>query len=290
MSNIVNIKRLDIMSFSSSPKYFYEFIQNIPILTKEEESELIEDMNVKGCLEAAHKLIIHNLRYVHFITHKYSGYGIPYEDLVQEGIIGLMHSIKKFDPTNGVNLITYASHLIEGAIKKYIITNWNMVKITTTHDNKKLFFNLRKYLSNNNHPTKQEIETASLELGVSKDEIVDFAQRMNYGESSLDYTQSYEDSDDYMGPSISDILTDGVTIEDKMAEYDRMKLLDAITESMDALTQKEKEIIEARYMIDDRKTLSELSHTYGVSMERIRQIEVSAIKKIKNNLALCGAV
>ncbi len=290
MSNLVNIKQLNMTTFGSSPHYFYEFIKNIPILTHEQEIELFTDMNVKGCLEAAHKLIIHNLRYVYMVCNNNRGYKLPYEDMVQEGIIGLMKGIKNFDATKGVPLVGYATHYIENAVREYIITNWNMVKITTTHENKRLFFNLRKHVSDFKHPSTHEVKTASLKLGVSEKEIVSFTQRLGYGECSIDSPPLGIEYDDSYGITLGDTLTDDSTIEDNLMRMDELKTLDAVNDALSLLNDREKEIIELRYLNNERKTLNELSHTYGVSTERIRQIELNAIKKIKTTLASCGVV
>lgn len=289
MSNIINLQRFNITTFNSSPKYFYDYVKDIPILTKEQECELVSDMNVKECLEAAHKLVIHNLRYVHSITHKYSGYNLPYEDLVQEGVIGLMKAIKNFDMTFGVGLCTHAKYYIESAIKEYIVNNWNIIKITSTPENRKLFFNIRKHIQNPMNPTKLEIEDASLKLGIKEKEIRDFSQRLHNGECSIDEPVTYDNGDGHTDLILADIMTDDVTIEDQLLSLENDKVLDAVHEALCELNQREKDIIASRYLIDN-KTLTDLSKIYGISTERVRQIEKNAITKIKKTLSSTGVV
>lgn len=292
MSNTSIVAMPNVHCFSSSPNYFYDFVKSIPILTAEEEYELFEDYRVKECLEAAHKLVLHNLRYVHFITRKYDGYSLPYSDIVQEGIIGLMKSIKAFDHKVGVRLMSYSTHFIEGEVKVYIMANYNMVKIPSTKSCKKLFFNLRKNLSQTYQISNSEVHDLSLKLGVSEAEIHDFAIRLSGGcDLSIESPQSNgSSSDDVDSYNMYDFLSTGETLEDHLIECEQSLMLDYVREAMDNLSDREKNIINDRFLAEDKKTLQQLSNEYGVSMERVRQIEINAIKKIKSVLQTSGVV
>lgn len=260
----------------------------------DEEYELFEQYRVKDDLDAVNKLILHNLRYVHHVASGYYGYSVPYPDMVQEGIIGLMKGIKAFDHKLGIKLMSYATHFIEGEIKMYIMSNYNIIKIPSSKTCKKLFFNLRKHLSETYHISNDEVKDAAIKLGINEREIHDFATRLtaNHEMSIETHTASGLsqdwDSDDGMG--LRDVLTNNITLEDSLIEDEQSLMLGYVSDALENLNDRERNIIHDRFLVEDKKTLQQLSVEYGVSIERIRQLESNAIKKVKSVLQTNGAV
>ena len=262
---------------------YIQRVNTIPLLSEEEEYELGERLQKYGDLKAAQKLVTSHLRYVVRVAKGYVGYGLHLADLIQEGTIGLMKAVKRFQPNKGVRLVTFAVHWIKAEMHEFIIRNWRIVKVATTKAQRKLFFNLRsakKYLG---WFTQEEIESVAKDLGVKADEVVRMEQRLHAGDVSFDLPQIDEHSDRVALPAPSGYLESkevdpSLQMENKnWADYTHDKLQHALI-SLDA---RSRDILEKRWIADNKSTLSELAAYYKVSVERIRQLEQNAIHKLR---------
>lgn len=274
-------------------------VNRLPMLTPEEEYEFAKKFRDDNDLEAAGKLVLSHLRLVVSVSRKYLGYGLPHGDLIQEGNIGLMKAVKRFDPEQGVRLVSYALHWIRAEIHEYILKNWRMVKVATTKAQRKLFFNLRSmkqgFKDDADAPTHRDtltdaqIEVMARELNVKREEVMEMETRMSGGDVMLDPGPS-DDGEDAFGPIayLAD-ATHEPTAELESRERDAMATA-GIAEALDQLDARSRRIVEERWLKvnDDGSggmTLHELAAEYGVSAERIRQIEVAAMKKMRKSLA-----
>jgi len=257
-------------------------IRTIPSLTAEEEFELASKFKNNNDLEAAKKLILSHLKLVMKVARSYSGYNLPHADLVQEGNIGLMKAVKRFDPDRGVRLVSFAIYWIKAEIQEYVVRNWRLVKTATTKAQRKLFFNLRS-LKKTLQPLKSdEIRAIALELNVKENEVREMEYRLAGKEIKIDYSDD-ESEDDYYRP-ISFLqdksLEQSEKIEKNETENNNTKLLNNALEKLD---ERSREIVQARWLNDNKsETLHSLAKKYKVSAERIRQIEQNALKKIKS--------
>lgn len=253
-----------------------------PMLTAEEEKELAERLHYNGDLDAARKLILSHLRFVIHVARGYSGYGLPQADLIQEGNIGLMKAVRRFNPEVGVRLVSFAVHWIKAEIHEYVLRNWRIVKVATTKSQRKLFFNLRKNKKRLGWFNEDEVELVAKELGVSENDVREMESRMSAQDMAFDMTA--DDSDDshpvapvlFLEDKTSD-FADGIE-EDNWDNHATDKLTNAIK----GLDERSQDIIRARWLDDDNKsTLQELADKYGVSAERVRQLEKNAMKKLR---------
>ncbi|MGV6857994.1 MAG: RNA polymerase sigma factor RpoH [bacterium] len=255
----------------------------LPVLSKEEEHELAVDLRDNLNLEAAQKLIMHNLRFVVKIARGYTGYGLPLADLVQEGNIGLMKSVKRFDPDMNVRLVSFAVHWIRAEIHEYILRNWRIVKVATTKAQRKLFFNLRGSKKRLGWLTHDEVKDVASDLGVKPEEVVEMESRLSGQDLGFDLTQ--DDEDDSYSPAA--YLTHDSADPAQLAEdsdwsaFSSNQLSTALTQ----LPERSLDIVKRRWLNDEKATLQELADEYGVSAERIRQIEKDAMKKLKTAMA-----
>ena len=274
----------------------------MPMLTHEEEQEYARKLKNDNDLDAAGKLVLSHLRLVVSIARQYLGYGLPHGDLIQEGNVGLMKAVKRFDPDQGVRLVSYAMHWIKAEIHEYILKNWRMVKVATTKSQRKLFFNLRsmkqRYKSDDaatdsgthrDTLTPDQIASMASELNVKPEEVLEMETRLSGGDVLLDPSPS-DDGEEAFGP-IS-YLTDTNHEPVAMIEAHQRDVLatDGIAAALNALDARSRRIVEERWLKvnDDNSggmTLHDLAAEYGVSAERIRQIEVAAMKKMKSTLA-----
>jgi RNA polymerase sigma-32 factor len=284
MSTDITLKNnFDVPSLSSdSLQVYLNSIANIPVLSAIEEQKLAEKFYRDGDLEAAQSLIVANLKFVVHIAKSYKGYGINLSDLIQEGNVGLMKAVKRFDPTLGVRLISFAVHWIKAEIHEYIIKNWKLVKIATTKAQRKLFFNLRKSKKNLGWLSKEETKRLALDLGVKESDVMEMEKRMSSNDVSFD---PLEDSDDEFTPSsfvTDEAINPSLIIENEDYESTYQARL---LESLDLLDQRSKDIVQKRWLNENKATLHELADAYQVSAERIRQIENQALLKLRESIA-----
>jgi RNA polymerase sigma-32 factor len=271
----------------------------LPMLTPEQEQEFARQLKDNNDIEAAGKLVLSHLRLVVSVSRQYLGYGLPHADLIQEGNIGLMKAVKRFDPDQGVRLVSYAMHWIKAEIHEYILKNWRMVKVATTKAQRKLFFNLRSMkqgfkadaldATHRNTLNPQEVDAVATKLNVKPEEVLEMEMRMSGGDVLLDPTPN-EDSDEAFGPIA--YLTDTNHEPTAMIAAHQRDVLasDGIAAALNVLDERSRRIVEERWLkVQDNgsggMTLHDLAAEYGVSAERIRQIEVAAMKKMKAALA-----
>ncbi|MBP3194049.1 MAG: RNA polymerase sigma factor RpoH [Cardiobacteriaceae bacterium] len=258
-------------------------VRNIPILTAEEERALAIDLFENQSREAAQKLIVHHLNFVVHIARGFSGYGLALADLIQEGNIGLMKAVKRFDPSHGVRLISFAVHWIKSEIHEYVIRNWRMVRIATTKSQRKLFFNLRSMKKSFKWLNEQEAKHIADELNVPVKDVYEMESRIQGKDIAFDAPD--DDDEDNFSPSawLTDSSYDPAKTVEREEEHDyyRQRLFRAI----DKLDSRSREIVEARWLNEDKKvTLQNLADKYQVSAERIRQIEAQAFLELKNSI------
>lgn len=252
-----------------------------PMLTAEEEKELAERLYYKDDIEAAKKLVLSHLRFVIHVARGYSGYGLPQADLIQEGNIGLMKAVKRFNPEVGVRLVSFAVHWIKAEIHEYVLRNWRIVKVATTKAQRKLFFNLRKTKQRLGWFNENEVDMVANELGVSKEDVIEMESRMTGADVGFDLPTDDGETETY-SPSL--YLEDkssnfAAELENENFENQATEQLSAALESLDARSQ---DIIKTRWLDDNKATLHDLAAKYNVSAERIRQLEANALKKLKS--------
>jgi RNA polymerase sigma-32 factor len=257
-------------------------VNSYPMLTADEERELAERLHYKGEIDAAKGLILSHLRFVVHVARGYSGYGLPLADLVQEGNIGLMKAVKRFNPEVGVRLVSFAVHWIKAEIHEYVLRNWRIVKIATTKAQRKLFFNLRKSKKRLGWFNNGEVETVARELGVEPSEVREMESRLAAQDAAFELPNEDDDSSaSYSAPVLyledkhSD-LSDNVEA-DNWQKHTNTRLEHA----MATLDERSQHIVRSRWLEDQKATLQELAEVYSVSAERIRQLEKNAMKKLK---------
>ena len=260
---------------------YLDAVQQIPILTQEEEVELFRQFQDQGDLDAARRIVMAHLRYVVFVARGYTGYGLPLEDLIQQGNVGLMKSVKKFSLDHNVRLVSFAVHWIKAEIHEFILKNWKIVKIATTKAQRKLFFNLRKSKKRLGWMNSDEVTQVASDLGVKPEEVMEMESRLS------NYDQSFEVSDDDDEDSVSGpvaYLTQGdvedpamLAADDEIADIQSSGL----AEALETLDPRSRDIVESRWLTDQKMGLKELAAKYGVSMERIRQIEAKSFEKMQ---------
>lgn len=257
-------------------------VNQIPILTAEQEKELAERYYYDQDLDAAKMLVMSHLRFVVHIARSYAGYGLPQGDLIQEGNLGLMKAVKRFDPNMGVRLVSFAVHWIKAEIHEYVIRNWRIVKIATTKAQRKLFFNLRSLKKSSKKLTLEEAQSIANDLNVTAEQVLEMEGRLTAYDAAF---EAQGDDDDegstYVAPALY--------LEDN--RYDPARLVEnedyeeqstsALHEAMEQLDDRSRNILQRRWLDDDKSTLHELAAEYNVSAERIRQHEKNAMEKIK---------
>jgi RNA polymerase sigma-32 factor len=265
---------------------YIDTVSRIPVLAREEEVRLATRYRDEGDLESARQLVLSHLRFVVHIARGYSGYGLPIGDLVQEGNIGLMKAVKRFDPTVGVRLVSFAVHWIRAEIHEYVLRNWRLVKIATTKAQRKLFFNLRKAKKNLAWLSAEETRAVAQDLGVTPAEVTQMEQRLAARDVAFDPAPDADDEDGTYTPAAYLPAPDSdpaVAVERDEWEGDSSARLKHALATLDA---RSRAIVERRWLVDEGKaTLHELAAEYSVSAERIRQIEANALKKLKSAMA-----
>ncbi len=260
-------------------------VHSIGILTSEEEKKLAEDLYYRNDLDAARKLVLAHLRFVIYIAKTYSGYGLPEADLIQEGNVGLMKAIRKFNPEMGVRLVSFAVHWVKAEIHEYVLKNWKIVKIATTKAQRKLFFNLRSKKKGLGWLTEEEVKAMAEDLGVKPSEVREMEKRLSGIDMPFDPLSDSDDDEASFAPSqyLEDSDADPAMIfeKDNFSENNSSQLYEAINQ----LDDRSRDILQDRWLADEKLTLHELAEKYHISAERVRQIEKNAMKKIKQSFS-----
>ena len=278
---MTNALTVPVLTATDSLEQYTREIKAYPILSAEEELALANRFKKENDLEAARQLIVSHLRLVASIARGYIGYGLPQSDLIQEGNIGLMKAVKRFDPDRGVRLVSFAMHWIKAEIHEYIVRNWRLVKIATTKAQRKLFFNLRSMKTGINTMQPSEVAHIAKELNVKPEEVLEMESRLNGHEISLE-SNIDDDSEEHYSPIAylqDESLTPPEALEAKQFE---MAETTGLATALNHLDERSRRVVEARWLQEDgSKTLHELADEFGVSAERIRQIEQKAMLKMK---------
>ena len=268
---------------------YIQAVNKLPMLTADEEREYAVRLRDDEDLEAARRLVLSHLRLVVSIARGYLGYGLPHSDLIQEGNIGLMKAVKRFDPTRGVRLVSFAMHWIKAEMHEYILKNWRLVKVATTKAQRKLFFNLRSHKTGIQTFSPSEVDALAKELNVKREEVIEMETRLSGGDIALE--GQVDDGEESFAPIayLKDENNEPTHVLESKRR-DRMHT-DGIAAALDKLDARSRRIVEARWLAEDTDgkvgsaTLHDLADEFGVSAERIRQIEVAAMKKMKTALA-----
>ena len=287
MSKDLYAMALTVGQQSASMDGYLQAVSTIPMLKVEQEQELAKRLQEEGDLSAAKQLIMSHLRFVAHIAKSYSGYGLPQADLIQEGNIGLMKAVKRFDPTVGVRLVSFAVHWIKAEIHEFVLKNWRIVKVATTKAQRKLFFNLRKNKKRLGWFNQAEVSTVASELGVSEKEVREMESRMSGQDMGFDLTG--DDNDDAPTSTYSPVqyLTDGAAdlADDVEQQQWKEQAHTRLFSALKTLDERSQDIVSARWLSDDKATLQELAQKYSVSAERVRQLEKTAMKKLQSAMS-----
>jgi len=296
VSHTVSLDHLPMLAASGSIEAFISAANRVPMLSEAEEQSLARRFREEDDLDAARQLVTSHLRLVIAIARGYLGYGLPHADLIQEGNIGLMKAVKRFDPDRGVRLVSFAMHWIKAEIHEYILKNWRLVKIATTKAQRKLFFNLRSIKAalaqdadsrqGFNTLGAEEVKAVARKLGVKPEEVIEMETRLTGADVSLEpLTDDDEDSYAPIAYLAADrSIEPSAILESK--EYDRLQD-EGLSSALASLDERSRTIVQRRWLVADGEeaaTLHELAAEYGVSAERIRQIEVKAMQKMKGKL------
>ncbi len=262
---------------------YLERVGQIPVLSREREQELAQRLRDAGDLAAARELVLSHLRFVVHVARGYSGYGLPLGDIVQEGNIGLMKAVKRFDPALGVRLVSFAVHWIRAEIHEYVLRNWRLVKIATTKAQRKLFFNLRRMKKNLAWLTHEETQAVAKDLGVRPEEVTEMEQRLASRDLSFDPVPDTDDDEGY-GPAAYLPAPDADPAEMVADDESERDTSAHLASAIEALDPRSRDIVRRRWMADGKATLHDLADEYGVSAERVRQIEAAAFRKLRGAL------
>jgi len=263
---------------------YLERVGRIPVLSREEERALAERFRHQEDLGAARQLVLSHLRFVVHIARGYSGYGLPVGDLIQEGNVGLMKAVKRFDPSLNVRLVSFAVHWIRAEIHEYVLRNWRLVKIATTKAQRKLFFNLRRLKKNLAWLSAEETAAVARDLGVTPGEVTEMEKRLAARDLSFDPLPAGEDEEIYAPAAILPAPDADPAMQVEEAES-AANATEGLRDALSRLDARSRNIVERRWMSEDKATLHELADQYGVSAERIRQIESSALGKLRGLIA-----
>ena len=259
---------------------YVERVSSLPVLSREEEIELAERFRRDNDLDAARTLVLSHLRFVVHVARGYMGYGLPVGDLIQEGNVGLMKAVKRFDPSVGVRLVSFAVHWIRAEIHEYVLRNWRLVRVATTKAQRKLFFNLRRMKKNLAWLSEDETQAVARDLGVEPREVREMEQRLSARDLSFDPTPA-EDEDSVYSPAAY-LPAEGA---DPAAAVEQAEWEDATADSLagalERLDPRSRRIIETRWLSEDKLTLHDLADEFGISAERVRQVEAQALKKLR---------
>jgi RNA polymerase sigma-32 factor len=264
---------------------YVERVSSIPVLSREEELELAKRFHEHQDLDAARLLVLSHLRFVVHVARGYMGYGLPVADLIQEGNVGLMKAVKRFDPDMGVRLVSFAIHWIRAEIHEYVIRNWRLVRVATTKAQRKLFFNLRRMKKNLAWLSDEETRAVAGELGVEPREVREMEQRLAARDLSFDPAPDADEEEGVGSPSLylpSPDLDPAANVEKEEWEG---AVSDSLAAAIGKLDERSRAVIKARWLAEDKRTLQDLADEFGVSAERIRQIEATAIGRLRAEMA-----
>jgi RNA polymerase sigma-32 factor len=264
---------------------YIQAVGAIPVLSKEDEHALATRFHEEGDLDAARELVMAHLRFVVHIAKGYTGYGLPLGDLIQEGNVGLMKAVKRFDPDYGVRLVSFAVHWIRAEIHEFVLKNWRIVKVATTKAQRKLFFNLRKTKKSLSWLSYDETQAVARDLGVAPEEVTEMERRLSARDTIFDAAPDAGDEYSFTPAAYlpSPDADPAILVEDAEWNDDatsRMSL------AMERLDDRSRDIIESRWLTEDKMTLHDLADRYGISAERIRQLEANAIRKLRTAMAI----
>lgn len=273
---------MDLAVTTESLSAYISAVNNIPILTVEEEKALGKQVQIDQDIESAQRLVMSHLRFVVHVARGYGGYGLSQGDLIQEGNIGLMKAVKRFDPTKGVRLVSFAVHWIKAEIHEFILKNWRIVKIATTKAQRKLFFNLRRKKKRLGWFSDAEVKAVAKDLDVSTKDVLQMEARLAYQDNTFDAPDADDDEKTIPSPS-SYIESKEIEPEQSLIENDsRTRHRKNLHNALALLDERSKDIVTKRWLSDEKTTLQQLANEYSVSAERIRQLENNAMKKLKH--------
>ena len=279
------LQEMEALAPGGDLQAYINSVHSIGVLTSEEEKKLAEDLYYRNDLDAARKLVLAHLRFVIYVAKTYSGYGLPEADLIQEGNVGLMKAIRKFNPEMGVRLISFAVHWVKAEIHEYVLKNWKIVKIATTKPQRKLFFNLRSKKKGLGWLTEEEVESMAKDLGVKPSEVREMEIRLSGNDLPFDPLADSDDDEASYSPSQyledEDANPADIFAKDSLDETNTSKLYEAINQ----LDDRSRDILQDRWLADEKLTLHELAEKYDISAERVRQIEKNAMKKVKQSFS-----
>ena len=279
------LQEMEALAPGGDLQAYINSVHSIGVLTSEEEKKLAEDLYYRNDLDAARKLVLAHLRFVIYVAKTYSGYGLPESDLIQEGNVGLMKAIRKFNPEMGVRLVSFAVHWVKAEIHEYVLKNWKIVKIATTKPQRKLFFNLRSKKKGLGWLTEEEAEAMAKDLGVKPSEVREMEKRLSGNDLPFDPLADSDDDEASYSPSQyledEDANPADIFAKESLDETNTSQLYEAINQ----LDDRSRDILQDRWLADEKLTLHELAEKYGISAERVRQIEKNAMKKVKQSFS-----
>jgi len=269
---------------AGSLESYFQSVNKIPMLSAEEEHLLAVRYNEDGDLEAARQLVMSHLRFVVKVARGYSGYGLPQADLIQEGSVGLMKAVKRFDPKFGVRLVSFAVHWIRAEMHEYILRNWKIVKIATTKAQRKLFFKLRSSKKRLAWLNKEEVDSVAKDLGVKPQEVIEMEKRLSSYDISFEAPESHDDTPSFSPAAYLEDKRQNPEEELEATQLEGIQL-EALSKAVEKLDERSKDIVNKRWLSEKKLTLHQLADEYGVSAERIRQLEKSAFKKMAESIS-----
>ena len=265
---------------------YVQTVGAIPMLSQEREQELAEKLFYDNCVDSARELVLAHLRFVVHVARTYSGYGLSEADLIQEGNVGLMKAVKRFDPNKGVRLVSFAVHWIKAEMHEYILKNWRIVKVATTKAQRKLFFNLRSHKTSTSWLTEEETLAIANELGVDAHEVTRMEGRLAGRDVAFDMPTDADEDTAWQAPQhyLEDLSANP---ESAVESFDTSTHeLTMLTTALDDLDERSRDIVSRRWLTEPKATLHELAAEYGVSAERIRQLEANAMRKLRSGMTV----
>lgn len=277
-----SLKTIDIRLPISSLEAYIHYTNQIPMLSQADEHDLAVALQKNNDLEAAKRLILPHLRYVVRVSKGYLGYGLPLADLIQEGNIGLMKAVKRFDPTMGVRLVTFAMHWIKAEIHEFILKNWRIVKVATTKAQRKLFFNLRTIKKHIGWLTHDEVQEVAKDLGVKPETVREMEMRLANVDTSYDGHHDQEEDDHYYSVPANFLDDAKYDPAEQLENMDWSKQsIETIYQALDQLDARSQDIIRSRWLDENKLTLQDLANKYQISAERVRQLEKNTLEKLR---------